>query len=64
MFPPFGCCQAGDEGGPVNRLRHQQRKLHMLQFWRDGVERQLAALNAAISTLESQMQRDAASQND
>jgi hypothetical protein len=33
----------------------------MLQFWRDGVERQLAAVNAAISTLEQQMQRDAAS---
>jgi hypothetical protein len=29
----------------------------MLTFWRDGVERQLAALNAAISTLERQMQR-------
>jgi hypothetical protein len=31
----------------------------MLSFWRDGVERQLAAVNAAISTLEQQMQRDA-----
>ncbi len=30
----------------------------MLTFWRDGVERQLAALNAAISTLEQQMARD------
>jgi len=30
----------------------------MLRFWRDGAERQLAALDAAISTLERQMQRD------
>jgi hypothetical protein len=29
----------------------------MLTFWRDGAERQLAALNAAISTLEQQIQR-------
>ena len=33
----------------------------MLQFWRDSVERQLAAVNASISTLERQMERDAAS---
>ncbi len=32
----------------------------MLRFWRDGIERQLAAVSAAISTLEQQMQRDAA----
>lgn len=30
----------------------------MLRFWRDGAERQLAALDAAISTLERQMRRD------
>jgi hypothetical protein len=29
----------------------------MLSFWRDGIERQLAALNAAITTLEQQMHR-------
>jgi hypothetical protein len=32
--------------------------MRMLRFWRDGLERQLAALDAAISTLERQMQRD------
>ena len=58
MFPPFGCCPVGDEGGHDNWRRHQQRKLRMLQFWRDGVERQLAAVNAAISTLEQQIVRD------
>lgn len=30
----------------------------MLAFMRDGLERQLAAVNAAISTLERQMERD------
>lgn len=57
MFPPMGCC--GDDGASGSGLRrHQQRKLRMLRFWRDGAERQLAALEAAISTLERQMQRD------
>lgn len=60
MFPPFSCC-TGAVGDPAAaRRQHQERKLRMLTFWRDGVERQLAAINAAISTLESQMARDAA----
>ena len=41
------------------RRQHQQRKLAMLTFWRDNAERQLSALNAAISTLEQQIDRDA-----
>lgn len=57
MMPPMGCCRGGEDGTAFRR-RHQQRKLQMLSFWRDGLERQLAALNAAISTLESQIQRD------
>ncbi|MCU0528605.1 MAG: sigma factor SigF [Cyanobium sp. Prado107] len=57
MFPPLGCC--GDDGPSGSGMRrHQERKLRMLRFWRDGAERQLAALDAAISTLERQMQRD------
>jgi hypothetical protein len=35
--------------------------LQTLTFWRDGLERQLAALNAAISTLQRQMQDSAES---
>ena len=31
----------------------------MLSFWRDGLERQLAAVNASIETLKGQMERDA-----
>ena len=57
MLPPFGCCPGQAEGLDPLR-RHQERKLRMLTFWRDGLERQLAALNAAISTLERQMDRD------
>ena len=33
----------------------------MLKFWRDSAERQLSALNAAIKTLQEQMDRDAQS---
>jgi hypothetical protein len=54
MLPPFFCC--GDGGTPdQTRRRHQERKLQTLTFWRDGLERQLAAINAAISTLQKQM---------
>ena len=60
MLPPFGFC-CGPESGHDSLRRHQERKLRMLGFWRDGLERQLAAINAAISTLEQQMRRDAAS---
>ncbi|MCX5949316.1 MAG: sigma factor SigF [Cyanobacteria bacterium] len=56
MFPLIGCCSEPEDGDGYRR-RHQQRKMQMLTFWRDGAERQLAALNAAISTLERQMQR-------
>lgn len=59
MIPPFGTC-SGSESGIGAMRRYQERKLRMMSFWRDGIERQLAALNAAISTLEHQMQRDQA----
>jgi hypothetical protein len=57
MIPPFGCC-TGSESGSASLQRYQERKLRMLSFWRDGIERQLAALNGAITTLEQQMHRD------
>lgn len=60
MLFPFGlcgsACDAADEVG--HQRRHQERKLRLLRFWRDGAERQLAALQAAINTLERQMERD------
>ena len=55
MIPPFFACT--DAGYPAQmRRRHQERKHQMLTFWRDGLERQLAAINAALSTLERQIQ--------
>jgi hypothetical protein len=57
MFLPFGCCVAPEDGG-LGRRRYQERKLRMLSGWRDSLERQLAAVSAAISTLEQQMERD------
>jgi hypothetical protein len=61
MIPPFGYC-SGSESGASALRRYQERKLRLLSFWRDGIERQLAAMNAAISTLEQQMHRDQADQ--
>lgn len=58
MFSPFGCCAPGAEDPGIRNLRYQERKLRMLTFWRDGLERQLAAVNAALATLEQQMERD------
>lgn len=57
MVPPFFC---GDRLGDPSTFmrRHKERKLSSLRFWRDGLERQLAALNAAIATLEQQIERD------
>ena len=58
MLHPFlDCCAAGS--GSHGRRSYKQRKLQLLIHWRDAAERQLAALNAAITTLEGQMARDA-----
>ena len=59
MIPLFGCCPGPDADPHQAIRRHQERRLRMLRFWRDAAERQLAALDASISTLEQQMQRAA-----
>jgi len=59
MLPPFACCGSGSDARDAWR-QHQERKLRMLRFWRDGLERQLAAADAALSALERQMARDGA----
>lgn len=41
--------------------QYQANKLRLLTCGRDAAERRLAALNAAISTLEQQIARDQAS---
>lgn len=56
MLPPFCCSETGDLNS--RKHQHQKRKMAMLTFWRDGLERQLSAINAAISTLEQQIERD------
>lgn len=56
MLPPFLGCSDPDSMQRLRR-RHQERKLQTLSFWRDGLERQLASINAAITTLERQMER-------
>lgn len=59
MVPPFLGCGDTRTNPQQWRRRHQERKLQTLTFWRDGLERQLAALNATISTLQRQMQESA-----
>lgn len=56
-LPFLGCCSS--TSGGHGRRSYQERKLQMLTHWRDAVERQLSALNAAITTLQQQMERDA-----
>ena len=55
MFP-FGCSASFDAGTAWSQ--HQAHKLRLLTAWRDATERRLAALDAAISTLEKQIARD------
>ena len=40
------------------RRRFQIRKLEMLSLYRDALERRLAAANASIAALETQINRD------
>ena len=54
----FSSCLCSVTSGSDWRQQHQKRKLDMLRFWRDGLERQLAAVNASLATLEGQISRD------
>jgi hypothetical protein len=53
MFPFFGpgCCSSDAN----SRREYQERKLKFFKWFRDDLETRLAALNAAIATLERQM---------
>ena len=57
MFP-FACSLPIDPRSAWSQ--HQAHKLRLLGACRDAAERRLAALNAAISTLEQQIARDQA----
>ncbi|WP_088239960.1 hypothetical protein [Calothrix rhizosoleniae] len=56
MFPFwFNPCLSSD----TNQFKtHQERKLKFLKMMRDGLEARLAALNAAIETIERQMRQE------
>ncbi len=43
------------------RKGFQFRRLEMLKYLRDALERRIAAVNASIATLESQISRDSCS---
>ncbi|MGB3311189.1 MAG: hypothetical protein WBG32_23670 [Nodosilinea sp.] len=53
MFLPF-CAPPS----AASRREYQHHKLEMMKFWRDALETRLAALNAAISTVEQQISQD------
>ncbi|WP_320674663.1 hypothetical protein [Prochlorococcus sp. MIT 1341] len=40
------------------RRKFQARRLMALKGWRDSLERRIAAIDASISTLENQINRD------
>ncbi|GCE65459.1 sigma factor SigF [cyanobiont of Ornithocercus magnificus] len=61
MFPTFCCGYSGQcNSSEESRIHYYKRKLQMLKFWREGIERQLAALDASINTLQSQIDRNQA----
>ena len=40
------------------RRKFQNRRLKLLRHWRDALERRISAVDASISTLEKQINRD------
>ncbi len=52
MFFPFFPCGCSET---PSRKQQQERKLSFLKMMRDNLETRLAALNAAINTVESQL---------
>jgi hypothetical protein len=54
FFPFFPCCNPEQP----SFKQHQQRQLSFLKMMRSSMETRLAALNAAIGNLESQLSQD------
>ncbi|TGG87688.1 MAG: hypothetical protein ERJ67_02470 [Aphanocapsa feldmannii 277cV] len=54
---PWGCDSASSDWATMD-MRMKQAKLRMLRHWLDGLDRRRAAVQAAIDTLEQQIQRD------
>ena len=40
------------------RINFHQRKLEMLKFYRDSLDRRIASISASIKVLEEQIERD------
>ncbi len=55
MFPFWINCCGTDN---FSTTKHQENKLKFLKFMRDNLEARLAALNAAIETIERQLTRN------
>lgn len=53
FFPPF-CMPPSTE----SRRQYQHYKLEMMKAFRDSLETRLAAVNAAISTVEQQLSQE------
>ena len=47
-----------NENMSKRRMYFHQRKLEMLKFYKDSLERRIAAINASIDVLETQIERD------
>ncbi len=47
-----------NEGETKRRQYIHKRKLEMMTFYRDSLERRISAINASIKTLEDQINRD------
>jgi len=58
MFPFFEIPFSGCSKEPWSDKVHKERKLQFLKFLRDGLETRLAALNAAIATIERQLSQE------
>ena len=56
MFPFFEIPCCGTESW--SDKSHKERKLQFLKFLRDGLETRLAAINAAIATIERQLSQE------
>ncbi len=58
MFPFFNAFDNNQQ--KCSPKVHKERKLKFLKWVRDDLETRLAGVNAAISTLENQIERDEA----
>ena len=56
MFIPDFC--SANVSAQKRRHSFNKKRLEVMQFYKDSLERRIAALNASIQTLENQILRD------